>query len=95
MILYSSLIHVPISYFIIVYISLKVEEVTVVSDDGTNGRDDELRGGDVLVSSHYDETGGVAKVDVSNMNYYTSFITFPIYPSLTHISKIYFITHRK
>ena len=72
-----------------------MEEVTAVSDDGTNGRDDELRGGDVLVSSHYDETGGVAKVDVSNMNYYTSFITFPIYTSLTHISKIYFITHRK
>ena len=66
-----------------------------MNDDGTNGRDDGLRGGDVLVSSHYDETGGVAKVDVSNMNYYTSFITFPIHPSLTHTSKIYLVTHRK
>ena len=41
--------------------------VTVVNDDGTNGRDDELRGGDVLASRHYDEIGGVAKVDVSNI----------------------------
>ena len=56
-----------------------------MSDDGTNSRDDGLRVGDVLVSSHCDETRGVAKVDVSNMNYYTSFITFPIHPSLTHI----------
>ena len=36
-----------------------------MNDDGTNSRDDGLRGGDVLVSSHYDETRGVAKVDVS------------------------------
>jgi hypothetical protein len=57
--------HTCISYFIIVYILLKVEEVTVLSDDGTNSRDDGLRDGDVLVSSHCDETGGVAKVDVS------------------------------
>ena len=66
-----------------------------MNDDGTNGGDDDLRGGDVLVSSHCDETEGVAKVDVSNMNYYTSFITFLIHPSLTHRSKIYFVTHRK
>lgn len=38
-----------------------------MNDDGTNGRDDELRGGDVLASRHYDEIGGVAKVDVSNI----------------------------
>jgi len=36
----------------------KVEKVTVENDG--------FRGGDVLVPSDYDETGGVAKVDVSN-----------------------------
>jgi len=46
----------------------EVEEVTGLNDDGTNGDDDELRGGDVLVSSHCDEIGGVAKVDETTIN---------------------------
>jgi len=41
-------------------------------------------GGDVLVPSDYDETGGVAKVDVSNIYEYSSlsfFFAYPIVPT--------------
>jgi len=53
-----------------------------------------FRGGDVLVPSNYDETGGVAKVDVSNnmINHVTFYnFAYPILQFyLTHLQWIMF-----
>ena len=66
-------IHPTIRYY------YKVENVTV-ENDGTHVGG--FRGGDVLVPSNYDETGGVAKVDVSNnMINHVTFYNFA-YPML-------------
>ena len=65
-------IHPTIRYY------YKVENVTV-ENDGTHVGG--FRGGDVLVPSNYDETGGVAKVDVSNMNQSCNLFNFA-YPLL-------------
>ena len=63
-----------------------------VENDGTHVGG--FRGGDVLVPSNYDETGGVAKVDVSNnmINHVTFYnFAYPILQFyLTHLQWIMF-----